>query len=219
MRRVNILIAAIVSFISVFAENGKDSNFDFSHNRGGISGMLTSSCSWQLEVSYHYMINSCIGLGGSAGTWKVYFEEGYASGKDWSIDSDDTQPNNLYLRPSLVLKTPAISIKSVDLGIYTEPGLMMNVPYTRVWIQQTTEWPEYKYKSVSTSNGQWLAWDIHIGVYANIGPCGFSAGYLWSNFDVYSQYRHLSYKGQYFKDFYPAKSTMQGAYLTLSYYF
>lgn len=219
MKRVFVLIFAIVSFLYVFAKNDKEANFEFSPNRAGISGMLTSSDSWQLEMSYHYMINKNIGIGGAAGAWKVYFVEGWAAGKNWHIDSDDEKPMNLYLRPSVVLRTPAISIKSVDLGIYAEPGLMMNVPYTKVWIQQTTNWPECEYKSVSTSKGQWFALDVHIGVYANIGPCGISAGYMRSNFDVYSQYRHLSYRGQSFKDFYPAKSIIQGAYLTLSCYF
>ena len=39
------------------------------HNRFGINGALTSSDSWLLEYSYHYMLNKYIGLGGSAGTW------------------------------------------------------------------------------------------------------------------------------------------------------
>lgn len=60
---------------------------------------------------------------------------------------------------------------------------------------------------------------MRLGVYLNLGPCGFSAGYMMSNLDVYSGYRKLSYRGLSFGQFYTEKSFMQGAYLTLSYYF
>lgn len=201
------------------AEDGKEDNFEFTYNRASISGMLTSSYSWQLELAYHYMLNRYIGIGASVGAWNVYFVEGYASGKDWHIDSDDEKPGNLFLRPSIVLKSPAIKVGQVDLGLFAEPGVMMNVPYTRVWIRRTTDWPEFDYKKVSTSKGQWCAFDLRAGLFANIGPCGVAAGYLMSNLDVYSQYRHLSYDGTSFSKFYPKKSFLQGAFLTLSYYF
>ncbi|MCM1349445.1 MAG: hypothetical protein NC338_08545, partial [Firmicutes bacterium] len=121
--------------------------------------------------------------------------------------------------PSVVLKTPAIKIKQVDLGLYAEPGLMLNVPYTGANIRQYTQWPDYDYKHISTSKGQWFAVDVRVGIFVNFGSCGFSAGYSISNYDVYSQYRHLSYKGISFGKYYPKKSFMQGAYLTASYYF
>lgn len=47
---------------------------------------------------------------GSVGLWKVYFEDGWASGKNWNIDEDDNKLWTLYLRPSVLLKTPAIKI-------------------------------------------------------------------------------------------------------------
>lgn len=96
---------------------------------------------------------------------------------------------------------------------------MMNIPYTRVWIRQYTNWPNYESESASTGGGQWWAVDLRVGIYANIGPCGVGIAYLMSNHDVYSQYRHLSYNGVSFSNFYPKKSFMQGASLTLSYYF
>lgn len=181
--------------------------------------MLTSSDSWQLEMGYHYMFNRYVGVGGSIGGWQVYYEEGFASGSNWGIESEYNKPWNIYLRPSLVLKSPAIKLKQVDLGLFAEPGLMMNIPYTKVWIRQNTNWPEYESNSVSTCKGQWLGLDIKLGIYVNFGPLGFSAGYMMSNLDVYSQYRHLSYRGVSFEGFYPKKSFMQGAYLTASYYF
>lgn len=39
---------------------------------------------------------------------KFYYEYGWASGEEWNIDEDDNKPWNLHLRPSVLLKTPAI---------------------------------------------------------------------------------------------------------------
>lgn len=220
MKKFGLLVMVLLSSSAGgFAEDVKDGNFEFSHNRFSFSGLLTSSDSYQIEASYHYMFNRLIGVGGALGYWQVWYENGWAAEKDWEIESDDNKPYNLYLRPSLILKTPALKVKQVDMGLYAEPGVMLNIPYASANIRQYTIWPDYDLKHVSTSKGQWCAVDLRVGLYVNFGPVGFSAGYTMSNFDVYSQYRHLSYKGYSFQKYYPKKSFMQGAYLTASYYF
>lgn len=186
-------------------------------HRLGFNGALTSSYSWQLEFSYHYILNKHIGLGCSVGSWEVYFEEGWASGKNWNIDEDDNKPWNFYLRPSILLKTPAWKYRACAWSLFAEPGIMLNIPYQRVGIESTPNWPKIEYDYISTTKGQWFAMDLRIGVSLDAGPCGISAGYMMSNHDVYSQYRHLSYKGNSFKGFYPHKPFMQGAYISLSY--
>ena len=163
------------------------------------------------------MFSRCIGLGGSAGSWKVYFEEGWASAKNWNIDEDDNKPSNFYIRPSVLLKTPAWRYRACAWSLFADPGVMMNVPYQSVCIESTQNWPTIEYDYISTNKGQWLALDVRLGVSLDIGPCGISAGYLMSNHDVYSQYRHLSYNGISFKEFYPEKPFMQGVYISLSY--
>ena len=185
----------------------------------GFNGALTSSYSWLLEFSYHYMFNDYIGLGGSVGSWKVWYEEGWASGKNWNIDEDDNKPCNFYIRPSVILKTPALNYSGCSWSLFAESGVMLNIPYQRVGIESTSNFPYVEYDYVSTSQGQWLAWDLRVGVSLECGPCGVSAGYLMSNHDVYSQYRHLSYNGISFRDFYPRKPFIHGAYLSLSYNF
>lgn len=218
MGRLNTFIVAIIMTMPLFAEN-KDENFEFSHNRVSLSGLVTSSDTYQIDASYHYMFNRYIGLGGSFGFWKVWYEDGWAAEKDWEIESDENKPSNLYIRPSIVIKSHALKIRQVDLGLYAEPGVMLNIPYTGVNIRQYTQWPDYDYKHISTTSGQWFSVDLRVGIFVNFGSCGFSAGYTLSNYDVYSQYRHLSYKGIPFSRYYPKKSFMQGAYLTASYYF
>lgn len=189
-------------------------------------GALTSSDSYQVDLSYHYMVVPYVGFGASVGVWKVYFADGYAQGKNWEIDDDSCKPENLFIRPSLYLKSPAIKIRKCKWSVFANPGIMISVPYAHVNIIKTLSnlrpgvyYSEQTLGHASTTKGQWCAADIRLGLCLDIGPIGFSAGYLASNHDVYSQYRHMSYKGISFKEFYPEKPFMQGVFLTTSYNF
>jgi len=214
-------LAAITAILSIFALVGLSARGEdeWGANHVSFSGALTSSDVYMLEGSYHRMICPYFGIGGAIGHWANYYADGFASGDDWMLDSEYERPDNLYLRPSLIVKTPGINIKSVKLALYAEPGLMMNVPYQRVCINNTRNWPLTDYEYVSTSAGQWLSGELRVGLYADWGPCGFSLGYIVNNLDIYSQYRHLSYRGVSFNEFYPSKPVMHGAYATLSYNF
>lgn len=192
---------------------------DVTCHRVAFNGTLTSSYSYSVEASYHYMLCKYVGIGGAFGHWANYYDDGWASGSNWNIDEDDNKPSNLYLRPSVVLKTPAIKYRASSWSLLAEPGVMLNIPYQRVCIESTSRWPVIDYEYISTGNGQWLALELRVGISYENGPCGVSAGYMMSNLDIFSQYRHLSYKGISFRDFYPSKPFMQGAYLSLSYNF
>lgn len=188
-------------------------------HRVSFSATLTSSDSYSTEIAYHYMFCNCAGVGGAVGYWANWYEDGWASGRNWNIADDDNKPSNLYLRPSVVLKTPGLKIRAASWSLFAEPGIMLNVPYQRVCIESTPNWPTTDYDYVSTGKGQWFAMDLRVGIALEMGPCGLSAGYMMSNLDIYSQYRHLSYKGVSFEKFYPEKPFMQGAYISLSYNF
>lgn len=215
------LFVCITLLTSVYAmaDGSKEVDDDFTHHRASTTGALTSSDCYQLQLSYHYMIWRFFGVGGGFGNWQNYYEDGHASGPNWAIDDDDNKPWNLYLQPSVVLKTPPLSLGQVRLSLYAEPGVIIMIPYTKVCIEKTYGLQVVDDDYISTNKGQWLAVDVHLGVNADIGPCGVSIGYLMSNLDIYSQMRHLSYNGVSFRDFYPRKSFTQGAYLTLSYNF
>ena len=214
--KLKIFLSSV--FLSIIVQSVCAEDY-FTHNRAAFSGTLTSSYSYSLEASYHYMFCKYIGVGGAVGYWANWYEDGWASGSDWNIDEDNNKPSNLYLRPSVVLKSPCIRLKATKWSLYAEPGTMLNVPYQRVCIEKTQNPMRTDYDYISTNKGQWFAIDLRVGIFVNFGPCGFSAGYIMSNLDVYSQYRQLSYKGTSFSKYYPKKSFMQGAYLTASYYF
>ena len=189
------------------------------HHRVSVSGLLTSSDSYSIEAAYHYMVCEYVGVGGAFGGWANYWDDGFPEGHGWNIDPDDNKPSNFYLRPSVVVKTPSLKYRAASWSLIAEPGVMLNIPYQRVGIELTHEWPLKNYDYVSTCKGQWLAFDLRLGVNLEIESCGLSVGYMMSNLDIFSQYRHLSFRGESFSSFYSSKSFMQGAYLSLYYIF
>lgn len=198
------------------AEAGADERL---RHRVSVSGTLTSSDSYSIEAAYHYMVCEYVGVGGAFGGWANYFDDGFAEGHGWNIDPDDNKPSNLYLRPSVVVKTPSLKYRAASWSLIAEPGVTLNIPYQCVDIELTHEWPQKNYDATSTCKGQWIAFDLRLGVSLEIESCGLSAGYMMSNLDIFSQYRHLSFRGVSFRDFYTAKPFMQGAYLSLYYRF
>ncbi len=202
-----------------FAAEKQNRIFEFEKNRIALSGAFSNSYTWQVDLSYHYMINRYLGLGASLGQWKTVYPEGQPKGNDWYVEWDSNDPSNIFFRPSFIFKTPPLRIKRCEIGIFAQPGVMMNIPYVSVSLLQSSADAGYTRKAVSTSKGQWLAFDAKLGLFVNLGPCGFSAGYIISNHDIYGQYRHLSYNNVYFDRFYPEKTLLQGIYAMASYYF
>ena len=72
---------------------------------------------------------------------------------------------NLYLRPSVVLKSPCVKFKATEWSLYAEPEGMLNVPYQRVCIEKTQNPMLTDYDYISTNKDQWLAIDVRLGIY------------------------------------------------------
>lgn len=187
---------------------------DVEHHRIEVNGWLTSD-TYSAEIGYHYMLTKYVGVGGVAGIWHTLLLQGRASGKGWWVDDGDHDPSRLYLRPSVILKSPHLSIFS----LYAEPGIMLNVPYQRSKIELTEHFPYNEYDYVSTNKGQWLALEMRLGVSLDFDPIGITVGYIMSNLDTYSMYRHMSYNGVSFEPFYSKKSFIQGAFISASFTF
>ncbi len=105
------------------------------NKRFSLNGTLTSSYSYSLDVSFHYMFGRYIGVGGAFGCWANYYEFGWASGVDWWITDEDNKPSGIYLRPSAVIKSPGLKYRATTWSLYAEPGLLLNIPYRRVCIE------------------------------------------------------------------------------------
>lgn len=214
---VAIVTMAGATFTAV-AINPKDEPFEFGHHRIALDGAITSSSSYILEASYHYMFNHHIGIGAGLGLNQSYYADACPSGSNWQIDSDTSRPGNMYMHLSALFKTPSLLFKSIRWGLMAEPGIALQVPYARCYVEDLEHLQVTNRHLLSTNKGQVFSADARIGIYANFNRIGISAGYILTTFDINSYYRSFSYKGVSFDKFYPHRPVTHGAFLTLSYY-
>lgn len=213
-----IIIAVASSTFPLKSTNPKEDPFEFGHHRVALDGAITSSSTYILEASYHYMINQHVGIGAGIGLNQSYSADAHPSGNNWEIDSDTSRPGNMYLHLSALFKTPSLIFKSISWGLMAEPGVALQVPYARCYVEDLEHLQVTNRHLLSTNKGQVFSADARIGIYANFNRIGISAGYILTTFDINSYYRNFSYRGVSFDKFYPHRPVSHGAFLTLSYY-
>ena len=221
MKRI-LLLLSCCALLSISAQEKKSiaEAEPTRHHLVSISGALTSVDTWELDFSYHYMFLPYIGIGGSFGFWEQYYTDGYPSGPNWNIQDDDEKMNNLYLRPSLFLQSPKLfGIRDAVFKLFAQPGISLNVPYKSAWVEIVRDYQVIDTKRISTIRGQWAAYDFRGGISMNVGEFGILAGYCTSNLDISGMARHLSYNGTPFRQFYPKRRQIHGAFLAMTYRF
>lgn len=197
-----------------------DDDDEGGHHRLALEGALTSADTWQAALSYHYMFLKFVGIGASVGYWRQCSEEYSPSGDGWLLDDDDRIVEQLYLRPSLLIATPALIRKrdNFGIGLSAEPGLMMMIPYERVTIDiLRPDMPvvgSYSHTS-NHGHGRWWALDCKLAAWIRADNMELAAGWYFSDISVYSQRRHMSYHGVNFADFYPHRHGLGGVFISL----
>lgn len=217
-RPIFIIVLFCLMVLPAAAINPKEDPFEYGHHRIALDGAITSSCTYVLEASYHYMFNHYMGIGSGIGLNQSYSADAHPSGNNWEIDSDTSRPGNMYMHLSALFKTPSLLFGPISWGLMAEPGVALQVPYARCYVEDLEHLQVVNRHLLSTNKGQIFSADARIGIYANFNRIGISAGYLITTFDINSYYRNFSYRGVSFDNFYPQRPVSHGAFLTLSYY-
>lgn len=193
---------------------------------GLIVGINTNEA-YELEVSYHYMLFPYLGIGSSIGFFNQWYNEYLPYGKavggfnSWVLSDSDKKIGKLYLRPSILLATPALlNIGACKISLLTESGVQLLFPHTGVYIDYINS-NNNDTKSIykSTNRGQWCFWNFKGFVNLKIQETSFAFGYGISNLDIYDSRRHIYVDGQYLKSFYPEKKLTHSFCIMFNYSF
>ncbi len=216
--QIRLLCIAFFTAIipSLAAASTEDTDESHRHHRIGVTGEIKSNVIWQLEASYHWFPFRFIGIGASVGFWKEI--GGDRPGSDhWRVDEKSENAMDLFLMPSIVIQTPAlIKTEDVRIGLMAEPGLMMNVPYDKVYIEETNMGIPVAYSKVSYNKGKWFAFSFRVGAYASFDNVSITLGYVHSDLDIYAMRRNMQYRNVRFNDFYPKPKNCGGMYISIS---
>ncbi len=217
-----IRLSCIVFFMAMIASQATASTENpdepHRHHRIGVTGEIKSNVIWQLEASYHWFPFKYMGMGASVGIWKEIGSDKGPATNQWRINENSKNATSFFLMPSVVIQTPAlIKTDEVSIGLMAEPGVMMNVPYDKVFIEEINEVgiPVADSK-VSYNKGKWFAFSFRVGAYASFGNVNISLGYVHSDLDIYAMRRNMQYRNVKFKNFYPEPKNIGGLYIGLS---
>ncbi len=216
MRQLIIILLTVMSLNINAQDNGS--------NELALSGSLMTGCAYDMRLSYSHSINKYIGVGGAFGMYKQwhnnYLPEGdIKSGKwsSWQLSDSDNKMQKVYIEPTLSFKTPTlIHFGSWEMALQTEPGIMMQIPYTFVdinYIDRNTMRSYVKIKS--THAADWCFWDLRTMLRFSSDNTFISVGYGISNLDIYSSCRPMNVEGTSFNSVYPSKKLNHSIFIKI----
>ncbi len=203
--RFSIVIFLLYSFASLYSQDIKEKRFW----QVELSGALTSQCSWEVEPSVTFLPIDYVGL-----TAGLVFTSPYPSKSlggvtlnkqfRWSETHDNSVSYFLAFRPALRLNSPKLWIgKDKDYALYisVSPGLTIPLPSDRrftidYYPNRPGVWTAIKREEVTNSDARKLYYNVRSAISLEIDErIVFSAGYNFSDFDIYGGSRNITVEG------------------------
>lgn len=176
---------------------------------------------YQFEISYHYMGHPFLGIGGGIGFCGIlsdHLPAGYSENgiwTSWCLNKEYKYINQLYLRPSLIFRSPALTRIKDKYGLHfqAEPGIQLLIPYSSVKIDYIDGEAYINSERISSNKGNWCFWNIKSGIFIKNDDFSFGLGYIISNLDVYSNRRTMKIANSSFSEFYPKSKLVHNAFI------
>ena len=174
-----------------------------------LSGALTNQSAWEVEPSVTFLPIDYVGLTAGLVFTSPYPSKslgGVAANKQsrWSETHDNSVSYFLAFRPALRLNSPKLWIgKDKDYALYisVSPGLTIPLPSDRrftidYYPNRPGVWTAIKREEVTNSDARKLYYNVRSAISLEIDErIVFSAGYTFSDFDIYGGSRNITVEG------------------------
>lgn len=203
--RFSIAIFILCGFVSLYSQDIKEKRLWLVE----LNGALTSQSSWEVEPSVTFLPIDYVGL-----TAGLLFTSPYPSKSlggvsvnkqfRWSETNDNSVSYFFAFRPSLRLNSPKLWIgRDKDYALYlsVSPGLTIPLPSDRrfsvdYYPNQQGEWFAIKREEVTNSGARKMYYHVRTAVSLEMDErIVFSAGYTFSDFDIYGGSRNITVEG------------------------
>lgn len=192
-----------------------------------LNGALTSQSSWEVEPSVTFQPIEYVGLTAGLVFTSPYPSKslgGVAVNKQfrWSETNDNSVSYFFAFRPSLRLNSPKLWIgRDKDYALYlsVSPGLTIPLPSDRrfsvdYYPNQQGEWSAIKREEVTNSGARKMYYHVRTAVSLEMDErIVFSAGYTFSDFDIYGGSRNITVEGS--KLLLPEACMMHSAFVSI----
>ncbi len=200
-----LVIFLLCGFVSLHSQDIKEKRLWLVE----LNGVLTSQSSWEVEPSVTFLPIDYVGL-----TAGLLFTSPYPSKSlggvsvnkqfRWSETNDNSVSYFFAFRPSLRLNSPKLWIgRDKDYALYlsVSPGLTIPLPSDRrfsvdYYPNQQGEWFAIKREEVTNSGARKMYYHVRTAVSLEMDErIVFSAGYTFSDFDIYGGSRNITVEG------------------------
>ncbi len=223
MNGTNIFIKCIYSII-ILIPSYRSFAQDLQRNELSFSGGLVTNQVYECRLSYNYNIFSFAGLGMSLGYNKQWHAnivpEGSSTSKDWSswrISDKDKKVINLFIEPTMTLRTPAIlRIGNCSLRLNAESGCMIRLPLTLVSIDYlNSQNQQKKSETKSTVGGRIFFGTFRASAELHIQDVYIAVGYGISDWDMFAGYRNVKVADISLDKFYPRRQVSHSVFVKI----
>ena len=203
--RFSIAIFILCGFVSLYSQDIKEKRLWLVE----LNGALTSQSSWEVEPSVTFLPIDYVGLTAGLVFTSPYPSRslgGVAVNKQfrWSETNDNSVSYFFAFRPALRLNSPKLWIgRDKDYALYlsVSPGLTIPLPSDRrftidYYPNRHGEWSAAKREEVINSDARKFYYNVRTAVSLEIDErIVFSAGYTFSDFDIYGGSRNIIVEG------------------------
>ena len=203
--RFSIAIFILCGFVSLYSQDIKEKRLWLVE----LNGALTSQSSWEVEPSITFLPIDYVGLTAGLVFTSPYPSRslgGVAVNKQfrWSETNDNSVSYFFAFRPALRLNSPKLWMgRDKDYALYlsVSPGLTIPLPSDRrftidYYPNLHGEWSAAKREEVINSGARKFYYNIRTAVSLEIDErIVFSAGYTFSDFDIYGGSRNIIVEG------------------------
>ena len=137
------------------------------------AGIMTNQA-YDTRLTYQYYLNKSIGVGASFGYYKQWYanhipqsELHHEEWDSWRLSEKDYKPQNIYLEPTLSIKSPTIAqVGSWTFKLGVDIGVMFQLPFTLVsvkYINTTTQKSHQKAYTQAICSGAFGIYALLLG--------------------------------------------------------
>jgi hypothetical protein len=181
---------------------------------------------FELEPSYSLMFNKVFGFTLGLNCMGQYWDKVHFYNDDkyqWTVTSGQDKASTILLRPALRFRLPVLKEEgSYFMHLNLEPGAFINLIPNRTltfdYVEQRDpiSWP-HKIQTVRNSGGESLFFHAKGYLSVDMGGWTVSAGFAYSNFDIYSSWRNIVIDGHSINEMIWSKRTTQSLFVSLGY--
>lgn len=220
----------VLLFICIAALPSRAQNMETKQMEVALSASFTNQSAWEVEPSFTYYFCPYIGLTVGLAMTDQYSDKSYTGsvpgnpGTSWRINKESANAAQALFRPAVRLRSGnLLRNKDCSFTLNLEPGLyiplIVNEQIGVIYRLEDRPYDLPFSNTFTNKYGTWLYWNVKGFVSFGIDHITVSAGYTYSNYDVYGARRNVRIENSPLSLQLTQRKMMHAGFLSVGYRF